>query len=59
MSLAPYAARMGPCPVAEAAEDTVVWVRQPMLMADDAAMADIARAALLGQQGFRQRAFSR
>ncbi|MDQ0940796.1 DegT/DnrJ/EryC1/StrS aminotransferase family protein [Streptomyces sp. V1I1] len=49
----------GPCPVAEAAEDTVVWVRQPMLMADDAAMADIARAALLVQQAFRQRPFSR
>jgi dTDP-4-amino-4,6-dideoxygalactose transaminase len=49
----------GPCPVAEAAEDTVVWVRQPMLMADDVAMADIARAALLVQQAFRQRPFSR
>ncbi|HZX37110.1 MAG TPA: DegT/DnrJ/EryC1/StrS family aminotransferase [Streptomyces sp.] len=58
-SLAAYIARMSPCPVAEAAEDTVVWVRQPMLMADDAAMADIARAALLVQRAFRQRPFSR
>lgn len=49
----------GPCPVAEAAEDTVVWVRQPMLMADDAAMADIAGAALVVQRDFRRRPFSR
>ncbi|MFK4223482.1 DegT/DnrJ/EryC1/StrS family aminotransferase [Streptomyces sp. NPDC019890] len=49
----------GPCPVAEGAEDTIVWVRQPMLMADDAAMADIGNAALVVQQAFRKRPFSR
>ena len=30
-----------PCPVAEAAEDSVVWIRQSLLMADDEALADI------------------
>ncbi|MET9669718.1 DegT/DnrJ/EryC1/StrS family aminotransferase [Streptomyces sp. NPDC006475] len=58
-SLAPYAAAIRPCPVAEAAEDSVVWVRQPMLMADDAAMADIAQAALVVQHAFRRRPLRR
>ncbi|MFI1395003.1 DegT/DnrJ/EryC1/StrS family aminotransferase [Streptomyces sp. NPDC020681] len=49
----------GPCPVAEAAEGSVVWVRQPMLMADDAAMGDIARAALEVQRAFRRHPFAR
>ncbi|MGW7363024.1 DegT/DnrJ/EryC1/StrS family aminotransferase [Streptomyces sp. NPDC054841] len=48
----PYIRSAAPCPVAETAEDTVVWVRQPMLMADDAALQTIARAALTVQRDF-------
>ncbi|MFI1015345.1 DegT/DnrJ/EryC1/StrS family aminotransferase [Streptomyces sp. NPDC020965] len=52
-SLAPHRVRSGPCPVAEAAGESVVWVRQPMLMADDAAMGQIAEAARVVQARFR------
>ncbi|QGV78036.1 DegT/DnrJ/EryC1/StrS family aminotransferase [Streptomyces ficellus] len=45
LSRLPYVASPAPCPVAEAAEERVVWVRQPMLMAGEAAMAYIAHAA--------------
>ncbi|AUH42372.1 DegT/DnrJ/EryC1/StrS family aminotransferase [Streptomyces sp. CMB-StM0423] len=41
-SLAGYAR---PCPVAEGEAEATVWVRQHLLMADDDAMGDIARAA--------------
>ncbi|MEU5979826.1 DegT/DnrJ/EryC1/StrS family aminotransferase [Streptomyces sp. NPDC047315] len=41
-SLAAYAR---PCPVAEAEAAATVWVRQHVLMADEDAMADVARAA--------------
>ncbi|MFI6285475.1 DegT/DnrJ/EryC1/StrS family aminotransferase [Streptomyces sp. NPDC051018] len=53
-SLTPYAVRTGPCPVAEAAEESVVWVRQPMLMADDRAMGQIAEAARVVGERFRR-----
>ncbi|WP_336320479.1 DegT/DnrJ/EryC1/StrS family aminotransferase [Streptomyces lavendofoliae] len=46
LSRLPYVVARTPCPVAEGAEANVVWVRQAMLMADDGAMAYIARAAL-------------
>lgn len=46
-------ARAEPAPVAEAAARTVVWVRQPMLMADPSGAADIA-AALAKVLGFPQ-----
>lgn len=45
LSRMPYVRPGGPCPVAEAAEDSVVWVRQPMLMAEGVAVAYIADAA--------------
>ncbi|WP_405792491.1 DegT/DnrJ/EryC1/StrS family aminotransferase [Streptomyces sp. NBC_01506] len=48
-SLAAYA---GPCPVAEAQAAATVWVRQHLLMADDDAMADIARAARKVREAF-------
>ena len=41
-----------PCPVAEQAADSVVWIRQSMLMADDDALADIVIAATKVQQAF-------
>ena len=41
-----------PCPVAEAAEDSVVWIRQRLLMADDEALADIGQAARKVRQAF-------
>ena len=41
-----------PCPVAEAAEDSVVWIRQSLLMADDEALADIGQAARKVRQAF-------
>ncbi|WP_329521992.1 DegT/DnrJ/EryC1/StrS family aminotransferase [Spirillospora sp. NBC_01491] len=41
------------CPVAEAAEDSVVWLRQNLLMADDGALADIATAAAKVRRAFR------
>ncbi|MER6947876.1 DegT/DnrJ/EryC1/StrS family aminotransferase [Nonomuraea sp. NPDC000554] len=37
-------ARAEPCPAAEEASRTVVWVRQPMLMAEPAAAAHVAEA---------------
>ena len=48
----PYVGDPAPCPVAEAAEDTVIWVRQALLMADEAAMGAVARAALSVQRAF-------
>ncbi|MEV5965553.1 DegT/DnrJ/EryC1/StrS family aminotransferase [Kribbella sp. NPDC051952] len=33
-----------PCPVAEAAADSIVWIRQSMLMADEESLADIVTA---------------
>ncbi|MFG3505511.1 DegT/DnrJ/EryC1/StrS family aminotransferase [Streptomyces sp. NPDC047821] len=45
LSRVPYVRAAAPCPVAEAAEEGVVWVRQPMLMAGEAAMAYVADAA--------------
>ncbi|MGP4027088.1 DegT/DnrJ/EryC1/StrS family aminotransferase [Actinomadura sp. 3N407] len=41
------------CPVAEAAEDSVVWLRQNLLMADDGALADIVTAAAKVRRAFR------
>lgn len=34
-----------PCPVAEAAADSIVWIRQSLLMSDEEALADIGSAA--------------
>ncbi|MFF8290216.1 DegT/DnrJ/EryC1/StrS family aminotransferase [Streptomyces sp. NPDC016309] len=50
LSRLPYVATRAPCPVAEASETGVVWVRQPMLMADAEAVAYVARAALAVQR---------
>ncbi|WP_405067259.1 DegT/DnrJ/EryC1/StrS family aminotransferase [Kribbella sp. NBC_01510] len=41
-----------PCPVAEAAADSVVWIRQSMLMAGEEALADIGTAARKVRQAF-------
>ncbi|MDN3292569.1 DegT/DnrJ/EryC1/StrS family aminotransferase [Streptomyces ficellus] len=46
LSQLPYVRAPVPCPVAQAARESVVWVRQPLLMAGEAAMAYIGRAAL-------------
>ncbi|MER7111537.1 DegT/DnrJ/EryC1/StrS family aminotransferase [Streptomyces sp. NPDC000229] len=53
LSRVPYVKPGAPCPVAEAAEESVVWVRQPMLMADGEAVAYIARAAEVVRRRFR------
>jgi dTDP-4-amino-4,6-dideoxygalactose transaminase len=44
-----------PCPVAEAAADSVVWIRQSMLMADETALADIVTAAAKVRKAFSSR----
>ncbi|MFV0131217.1 DegT/DnrJ/EryC1/StrS family aminotransferase [Streptomyces sp. HMX112] len=49
----PYVAAPLPCPVAEAAEENVVWVRQPLLMAPEEDIGHIARAALTVRRAFR------
>ncbi|MEV3991437.1 DegT/DnrJ/EryC1/StrS family aminotransferase [Streptomyces sp. NPDC049837] len=54
LSRMPYVSKRAPCPVAEAAEEGVVWVRQPMLMAGEAAVAYIADAALAVRRAFRR-----
>jgi hypothetical protein len=41
-----------PCPVGEAAEDSIVWIRQSLLMADDADLADIVTAMVKVRQAF-------
>ncbi|WP_019632109.1 DegT/DnrJ/EryC1/StrS family aminotransferase [Actinomadura atramentaria] len=41
------------CPAAEAAEDSVVWVRQHLLMADEDALSDILAAAAKVRRAFR------
>ncbi|WP_406053525.1 DegT/DnrJ/EryC1/StrS family aminotransferase [Kribbella sp. NBC_00889] len=41
-----------PCPVAEEAADTVVWIRQSLLMADEAELSDIVTAATKVHQAF-------
>lgn len=51
-ALRPYTGEVA-CPVAEAAEDSVVWLRQNLLMADDAALADIVSAAAKIRRAFR------
>jgi dTDP-4-amino-4,6-dideoxygalactose transaminase len=43
------------CPVAEHAEDSVVWIRQQLLMADEEALADIVTAATKVRQAFASR----
>jgi dTDP-4-amino-4,6-dideoxygalactose transaminase len=43
-ALAAYS-ELQPCPVAEAAADSIVWIRQSMLMADEGALSDIVTAA--------------
>jgi hypothetical protein len=50
-ALRPYS-ELEPCPVAEEAGDTVVWIRQSLLMADDEALADIGTAARKVRQAF-------
>ncbi|MFI6674603.1 DegT/DnrJ/EryC1/StrS family aminotransferase [Kribbella sp. NPDC050470] len=44
-----------PCPVAEAAEDSIVWIRQSLLMADEEALADIVTAAAKVERAFKSR----
>ncbi|TDW21740.1 DegT/DnrJ/EryC1/StrS family aminotransferase [Kribbella kalugense] len=44
-----------PCPVAEAAADSVVWIRQSMLMSDESALADIVTAAAKVRKAFSSR----
>ncbi|MFG2007231.1 aminotransferase class I/II-fold pyridoxal phosphate-dependent enzyme [Spirillospora sp. NPDC048911] len=51
-ALRPYTGEVS-CPVAEAAEDSVVWLRQNLLMAGDAALADIVSAAAKVRRAFR------
>ncbi|MEV4001619.1 DegT/DnrJ/EryC1/StrS family aminotransferase [Actinomadura sp. NPDC049753] len=51
-ALRPYAGEAS-CPAAEAAEDSVVWLRQNLLMADDDALADIVSAAAKVRREFR------
>ncbi|MBG6091734.1 DegT/DnrJ/EryC1/StrS family aminotransferase [Actinomadura viridis] len=51
-ALLPYTEPV-PCPVAEAAEDAVVWLRQHLLMADDEALCDIVTAAAKVRRAFR------
>jgi hypothetical protein len=53
LSRMPYVTSRAPCPVSEAAEESVVWVRQPMLMADGQAVAYIAHAAEAVRRRFR------
>ncbi|MFF8827935.1 DegT/DnrJ/EryC1/StrS family aminotransferase [Streptomyces sp. NPDC015131] len=55
LSRLPYVASPAPCPVAEAAERSVVWVRQPMLMAEEAAVAYIGHAARAVRRALRRR----
>ncbi|GAB2650360.1 DegT/DnrJ/EryC1/StrS family aminotransferase [Kribbella swartbergensis] len=43
------------CPVAEAAEDSIVWIRQSLLMADEEDLADIVTALLKVQEAFGHR----
>lgn len=50
-ALSPYS-DLQPCPVAEQAGDTMVWIRQSLLMADDEALADIGTAARKVRQAF-------
>ncbi|ORT57342.1 DegT/DnrJ/EryC1/StrS family aminotransferase [Streptomyces sp. CB03238] len=54
LSRLPYVTSPAPCPVAEAAEDSVVWVRQSMLMAEGAAVAYVARASRVVRRRFRR-----
>ncbi|GAA1558161.1 LegC family aminotransferase [Actinomadura kijaniata] len=51
-ALRPYTGEVS-CPVAEAAEDSVVWLRQHLLMADDRALDDIVTAAAKVRGAFR------
>lgn len=51
-ALRPYAGEAS-CPAAEAAEDSVVWLRQNLLMADEDALADIVSAAAKVRREFR------
>ncbi|MEU5879894.1 DegT/DnrJ/EryC1/StrS family aminotransferase [Spirillospora sp. NPDC047279] len=51
-ALRPHAGETS-CPVAEAAEDSVVWLRQNLLMADEDALADIVSAAAKIRREFR------
>jgi dTDP-4-amino-4,6-dideoxygalactose transaminase len=41
-----------PCPVGEAAEDSIVWIRQSLLMADEEDLADIVTAMVKVRQAF-------
>jgi dTDP-4-amino-4,6-dideoxygalactose transaminase len=50
-ALRPYGVQQV-CPVAESAEDSVVWIRQHLLMADEQALADIITAAEKVRQAF-------
>jgi dTDP-4-amino-4,6-dideoxygalactose transaminase len=51
-ALRPYVGEAS-CPVAETAEDSVVWIRQNLLMADEDALADIVSAAAKVRHEFR------
>ncbi|TDO36376.1 dTDP-4-amino-4,6-dideoxygalactose transaminase [Kribbella sp. VKM Ac-2527] len=50
-ALRPYGVQQV-CPVAESAEESVVWIRQHLLMADEQALADIITAAEKVRQAF-------
>ncbi|MFG1817547.1 DegT/DnrJ/EryC1/StrS family aminotransferase [Kribbella sp. NPDC049174] len=53
-ALRPYT-DLKPCPVGEAAEDSVVWIRQSLLMAAEEDLADIVTAMVKVQQAFSRR----